>query len=107
VLGPGGGVVFVGLTYWHIINMLQCMRTTVRLDDDLLRQVKQYAAEEDMTLTAVIHQALRELLARRRRLAEQERTPLPSFSGQGLQPGVDLDDSAALLELMERGDAPA
>ena len=43
------------------------MRTTVILDDDLLRDVKQYAAEEDMTFTAVIHQALRELLARRSR----------------------------------------
>ena len=77
------------------------MRTTVILDDDLLRDVKQYAAEEDMTFTAVIHQALRELLARRSRVAEQERAPLPSFSGQGLQPGVDLDDTAALLELMD------
>jgi hypothetical protein len=83
------------------------MRTTVRLDDDLLREVKQYAVEEEMTLTAVIHRALRELLARRRRLGEQERAVLPSFAGQGLQPGVDLDDSAALLELMERGGGPA
>ena len=77
------------------------MRTTVILDDDLLRDVKQYAAEEDMTFTAVVHRALRGLLARRTRLAAQERVPLPSFSGQGLQPGVGLDDSAALLELMD------
>ena len=77
------------------------MRTTVILDDDLLRDVKQYAAEEDMTFTAVVHRALRGLLARRSRFAAQERVPLPSFSGQGLQPGVDLDDSAALLELMD------
>ena len=26
---------------------------------------------------------------------------LPTFLGQGLRPGVNLDDSAALLELME------
>lgn len=82
-------------------------RTTVNLDDDLLRDVKQYAAENDMTLTAVIHQALRGLLARRSRLAQRERVPLPSFCGQGLQPGVDLDDGAALLELMEREDDTA
>jgi len=30
---------------------------------------------------------------------------LPTFSGNGLHPGVDLDDSAALLDLME-GDEP-
>lgn len=35
------------------------------------------------------------------------RIDLPTFTGRGLQPGVDLDDSAALLELMERGDSPA
>jgi hypothetical protein len=29
---------------------------------------------------------------------------LRTFDGGGLRPGVDLDDSAALLELMERGD---
>jgi hypothetical protein len=29
---------------------------------------------------------------------------LPTFKGDGLAPGVDLDDSAALLELMERDD---
>jgi hypothetical protein len=79
----------------------------VILDDELLKDVRQYAAEEGMTFTAVLHQALRGLLARRSRLAEQERAPLPSFGGQGLQPGVDLDDSAALLELMERDDDSA
>jgi hypothetical protein len=78
------------------------MRTTVRLDDNLLRQVKQLAAEEGMTLTAVLQQALRELLARRRQRHAPDRLPLPTFRGTGLQPGVDLDDAAALLELMER-----
>ncbi len=31
--------------------------------------------------------------------------PLPTFSGQGLQAGVDLDDSASLLDVMQEGDA--
>ncbi len=91
----------VVLTYKHIMDMLICMRTTVRLDDALLKQVKQYAVEEGMTLTDVLHQALRELLAARRRVRDRERVPLPSFDGDGLQPGVDLDDTAALLELMD------
>ncbi len=82
--------------------MLLRMRTTVRLDDDLLVQIKQFAAEQSMTLTAVLELALREMLARRERLRDERRTPLPTFRGNGLQPGVDLDDSAALLELMER-----
>lgn len=77
------------------------MRTTVRLDDNLLREVKVYAAARDETLTAVLDRALRELIARSRRPMPRESVELPSFAGRGLQPGVDLDDSAALLELMQ------
>lgn len=85
--------------------MLLCMRTTIRLDDHLLRAAKQHAAERGTTLTAVIEDALRELLARREPI---DRTPfrLVAFGKGGLRPGVDLDDSASLLDLMER-DVPA
>ena len=85
--------------------MLSCMRTTVRLDDDLLREVKRFAAERQLTLTAVLEQSLREMLALRKKLASREPVRLPTFKGRGLQPGVDLDDSAALLALMESSDA--
>ena len=84
--------------------MLQDMRTTVRLDDELLREAKRYAAEQETTLTAVLDQALREVLARRQQEPIQERRPLPRFNGEGLQPGVDLDDTAALVDLMSRND---
>lgn len=87
--------------------MLPNMRTTVRLDDDLLREAKRYAAEQGTTLTAMLDQALREILARQGREPQLERIPLPSFKGRGLQAGVDLDDSASLLELMDGGDDPA
>ncbi len=85
--------------------MLRCMRTTVRLDDDLLTEVKRYAAERRKTFTAVLQQALREMLARRTELRARKPVRLPTFGGRGLQPGVDLNDSASLLELMERADA--
>jgi len=80
------------------------MRTTVRLDDDLLRQAKRYAAEHGTTLTAMLDQALREILSRSDQRTQSEAVILPSFSGGGLQPGVDLDDMASLLELMDRRD---
>ncbi|MGB5550940.1 MAG: type II toxin-antitoxin system VapB family antitoxin [Thermoanaerobaculia bacterium] len=82
------------------------MRTTVRLDDDLLREAKRHAAEKGMTLTALLDQALREILASRARTPEPDRIELPSFKGRGLQPGVHLDDAAALLDLMDRDDDP-
>jgi len=68
------------------------MRTTVRLDDTLLQQAKKLAAETGQSLTAVIEDALREVVGRR-----------AASSGRGLRPGVDLDNSAALLSVMEEG----
>ncbi len=87
--------------------MLKHMRTTVRLDEELMAEVKKLAASRGMTLTAVLDEALREMLARRAQRGAGEPLRLPTFKGRGLQPGVDLDDSAALLELMERADDPA
>ncbi|MGH8900115.1 MAG: ribbon-helix-helix protein, CopG family [Egibacteraceae bacterium] len=80
------------------------MRTTIRLDDHLLRAVKEYAAARGVTLTSVIEDAVREVLARRE---QQHAAPfrLITFGEGGLRIGVDLDDSAALLDLMDR-DAP-
>ena len=83
------------------------MRTTIRLDDDLLVEVKQIAARSDKTLTSVIEDALREMLARQRQAIERTQVRLTTVSGGGLQPGVDLDDSAALLSLMEESNDPA
>lgn len=77
-------------------------RTTIRLDDHLLVEVKKLAADTDRTLTAVIEDALREALARRRKGRRSARVKLVTFKGKGLQPGVDLDSSAALLDRMER-----
>ena len=77
------------------------MRTTIRLDGDLLAHVKLVAARSGTTMTAVIEEALRETLARRREAAEQDQVRLTTVPGRGLQPGVDLDDTAALLALME------
>jgi hypothetical protein len=76
------------------------MRTTVRLDERLARQVKQYAARQGRTITAVIDDALRQLLARTESAKGLPPYAPTTFKGR-LRPGVDLDDSAALLDLME------
>lgn len=83
------------------------MRTTVRLDDQILRAAKQHAVATGRTLTAVIEDALRQALARSTSDSSAPPVELPVAGGGGqLQPGVDLDDSAALLELMETADDP-
>ncbi len=78
------------------------MRTTVRLDEALLAEAKKCAAESGRTLTSVIEEALRESLARRRESATPRRhVRLKTVNGKGVRPGVDLDDTASLFELME------
>jgi hypothetical protein len=79
------------------------MRTTLNLDSALLAEAKRRAVETGRTLTAVIEDALRAALARRPAQPRPKPVRLPTFKGGGLQPGVDLDDTAAMLELMEGG----
>lgn len=81
--------------------MFRCMRTTVRLDPHLLTEAKRHAAETGSTLTAVLEQALRESLSRRQARAPVRPLRLKTFKGTGLRAGVDLDDSAALQDLMD------
>ncbi len=82
------------------------MRTTIRIDDNLFAALKRMAADTGQTLTAIVQDALRESLFRRR-VAERPAVDLPLFHGTGRLPGVDLSDSAALLDVMERDDGPA
>ena len=76
-------------------------RTTVYLPESLLRDTKKLAAATGRTLTRVIEDALREVLARKKRSKPAPKPAFTTFHGKGLQPGVDLDNSAALLDLME------
>ncbi len=79
------------------------MRTTIDLDDDLLRRAKEFAARHRRTLTSLVEDALAELLGRARpgpaggsiRLKTSSRPP-------GTCPGVDLDRTTDLLDLMDR-----
>ena len=77
------------------------MRTTVNIDEQLLIEVKTVAARSGRTMTAVIEDALRQALATRGSAHRPRLVTLPTHDGGGLQPGVDLDDNAALLDLME------
>lgn len=86
--------------------MLRCMRTTVRLPEPLLEDAKRAASEAGTTLTAVLEDALLEYLSRRKH-QKQHSTPvrLPTFGGRGVRKGIDLDDSASLLDTLEEKDA--
>lgn len=70
------------------------MRTTMRLDDELFAELKKIAVAEARPLAVVIEEALRESLARREAQPTRQPVTLPTFRGDGLMPGVDLDSTA-------------
>jgi len=78
------------------------MRTTIRLDENFLRQVKREAEKRGETLTSMIERGLRLVLAGSQPRPPHRRVKLPvSRAGGGVAPGVDLNNSAALLDRME------
>lgn len=81
------------------------MRTTVNIDDDLLRQARERAARSRRSLGDIVDDALRVLLVEQ----TQDRRPvtLPVFGGSGLRPGVDLEDKEAIAELLDEAPTDA
>ena len=79
------------------------MQTTLRLDDELYRRAKAEAAEQGMSLTRLVEEAIRERLdrpapsSRRRRL----RLPVSTATG-GLAPDFsNLQESIAAADLAD------
>jgi hypothetical protein len=81
--------------------MLRHMRTTINLPDELILQAKRAALESDTTLTEVIANALRESLAKPPRKKAKRAFKIFASGRGGVLPGVDLDDTSALLDLMD------
>ena len=82
--------------------MHQCMRTTISLQDNLLERAKEQALRRKCTLSDVVNDALRYRLAESRAQTEPHvEAPLKTYGSAGLQPGVDLHNSASLHDLME------
>jgi hypothetical protein len=81
------------------------MRTTITLDEGLLRRAKERAASQGKTLSDVISDSLQVLLAEQPQ--PRQKITLPTFGGSGFQPGVDLEDKEALAVLLEDGDRAA
>ena len=77
------------------------MRTTIRIRDDLLKRAKKRAAEEGRTLTALVEEGLTLMLAEPK-AKSRKRISLPvSKASGGVLPGVDLNRSSDLEEVMK------
>lgn len=76
-----------------------CMRTTIEISDELLRQAKRRAVDEGIPLREVVERALQSHLMTRAQ-TRAFRLRWRTESGRIL-PGVRLDDRDALYETMD------
>lgn len=77
------------------------MRTTVTIDDDLLRIAKREALATGRSVSQVLEDALRASLARPPASRKRFRLRLVTSGDRGVQPGVDISDNAAVRDLMD------
>jgi hypothetical protein len=76
------------------------MRTTLDINDRLLRDAKKLAAEEGKTLTRIVEEALRDRLSPTARSGKKFKLRLLTKTGRMI-PGTNLADRDLLYERME------
>jgi hypothetical protein len=90
----------------HVPILSLCMRTTVDLPDELLRQARTRAAEEGTTLTALLTEGLRLRLSDAPPGRKRQRKLPTSVAGGGLHPWIDPSSNASLLDAADDVAAP-
>lgn len=75
------------------------MRTTIRIDDEVYRRVKQVADRTDRTIGQVIEDAVQ--LAFRPTPSDMSIEVLPVYGGSGVMPGVDLTSNRSVAKAMD------
>ncbi len=82
------------------------MRTTISIDQGLLRRAKSISAANGETLSALIEDALRERLERVAPDAKGDHRPLLVIHKEGgVHPGINLDKTSELLGMLDELDA--
>lgn len=82
------------------------MRTTITISESIYRAAKSRAAENGQTVSEVIEDAIRGALSNLP-MAVQDLEPLPVFRGGRVVAGVDLNDNAAVRDLLDEDIADA
>ncbi len=78
------------------------MKTTIEIADALLEEARRVAAEEGVTLRAVVEQGLREVLSVRARPAAFKARPV-TFKGEGLRPDLRGKAWSDILDISYEG----
>ena len=80
------------------------MRTTIRMNDGLAREIKRLASASNRTFTQIIEEACTLLLAASRRTpGRQKKIILPTHGRKGGKLDVDFSTNAAALGAMNDG----
>ena len=77
------------------------MRTTIRLHDELARQMKALARETGTTFTALVEQGCVAVLKAKRSPKPRKLKPLPTVDLGGPAEGVDLDHTGRLIAMLD------
>ena len=77
------------------------MKTTLNLDDQILRRAKERARNDGITLTQFVETALRTLLMAQETHKRSFKLELPTVRGSR-PPSVDIFDREALYDVMDR-----
>lgn len=82
-----------------------CVRTTLVIDDDLYREAKIAAADAHASVSSVVEDALRLLLASRSDRSRGRGTEgMPVNTEMSwVHPGIDIYDGRAMRELLDDG----
>ncbi len=79
--------------------------SSIEIDDSLLQEISEMARVKGVSRDDLVRDLLWESILRRK-AHRPERVILPTFEGgHSVQPGVDLNDSGALRDLMDKWDA--
>jgi hypothetical protein len=78
------------------------LRTTLRLEESLLMQAKILAAKQNKTLTALIQEGLCKVIKEAQTAKPGRKVAIPiSKQSGGIWPGIDISNSAELLDIMD------
>jgi hypothetical protein len=83
-------------------NAMAAKRTSLRLDEDLMKSLKQYALDNDMTMTDAIDRAVRNLVAMGSSSSDEKPFKMLVYHGKGgMHPGIDPTSNASMLDAID------
>lgn len=89
------------LPYYHISCMVICMKTTLNIDDTVMRRLREEAARRRTTMSALVEAGLRRVLADSDAEDEDAKPlpPLPTWKSGGQR--LDISNREELYGVME------